>query len=299
MSHVKGLGLPYMGSKRKLASRIIDKIIEDNPKVKHFYDLFGGGGSMSFEALQRSEFKTVTYNEFNTGVVELLKKIKNDGIDKDFYTWIDRETFHKYKTKECWKGGLIKVCWSFGNDQTSYLFSEQNELLKKPLHNIVVNDKGYKKFKKITGLKIPKSLFDPNKTINQRRLEIMKFVKAERGRTDLQQLERLQQLEQLQQLERLQQLELSNESFENVLIVTKKKKTIIYLDPPYKGTRKYEKDINHDKLKEFIHKSKYKIYVSGYNNDYDLKEIASFDHRSLMSAQKSPKAVVERLFTNE
>ena len=37
------LGIPYMGSKRKLAHKIINKILLDNPNTKYFYDLFGGG----------------------------------------------------------------------------------------------------------------------------------------------------------------------------------------------------------------------------------------------------------------
>lgn len=34
-------GMPYKGSKNKIAEWIIDQL----PKAKHFYDLFGGGGA--------------------------------------------------------------------------------------------------------------------------------------------------------------------------------------------------------------------------------------------------------------
>ena len=57
------IGIPYLGSKRKLATPIIDYILANNPKTKHFYDLFGGGGAMSFEALKRKKIKQVHYNE--------------------------------------------------------------------------------------------------------------------------------------------------------------------------------------------------------------------------------------------
>lgn len=36
-------GIPYMGSKRKLAHRIVDVIFNRHNSEK-FYDLFGGGG---------------------------------------------------------------------------------------------------------------------------------------------------------------------------------------------------------------------------------------------------------------
>ena len=36
---ITGLGLPYMGSKRKLAPKILTYILKNNPKAKYFYDL--------------------------------------------------------------------------------------------------------------------------------------------------------------------------------------------------------------------------------------------------------------------
>jgi len=91
------IGIPYMGSKRKLAKPILDHILTHNPKTRYFFDLFGGGGAVSFEALKRPQLQSVHYNELNTGVVELLKKIRNDGVTDEFYQWIDRDTFRKQK----------------------------------------------------------------------------------------------------------------------------------------------------------------------------------------------------------
>ena len=103
------LGIPYMGSKRKIAKPLIDYMLNSNPNAKYFYDLFGGGGAMSFEALQRKRFKKVFYNEFNEAIVNLLIKIKTDGVTSEFYEWIDRKTFNKYKDGNCWKSGLVKT----------------------------------------------------------------------------------------------------------------------------------------------------------------------------------------------
>lgn len=41
------LGIPYMGSKRKLASKIVDFIIDLNKGVEYVYDVFGGGGPLA------------------------------------------------------------------------------------------------------------------------------------------------------------------------------------------------------------------------------------------------------------
>ena len=81
--------------------------------------------TISFEALQRTKIKHVTYNELNTGIVSLLKDIQKNGVTEKYYQWIDRETFLKHKNDDDWFGGLCKCVWSFGNKQHDYLFSKE------------------------------------------------------------------------------------------------------------------------------------------------------------------------------
>ena len=127
MKIIHKLGLPYMGSKRKLAKPIIDYILKHNPDTKYFYDVFGGSGAMSFEAIQRRQTKEVFYNDFNTGVVELLKKLQKEGVTPDMYKWVDRDTFNKHKDDDTWYGGYLSTVWSFGNNKDKgYLFSKDN-----------------------------------------------------------------------------------------------------------------------------------------------------------------------------
>jgi site-specific DNA-adenine methylase len=289
-----------MGSKRKLAEPIIDYILENNPNCKYFYDLFGGGGAMSFKALQRPQIEKVYYNELNTGVCELLKKIQNEGVkDENFFKWVDRETFHKHKNDKDWYGGFIATCWSFGNNKDKgYMFSKENEKLKKPLHiAIIEKDAKYlKDFYDITGIELnPDCLnFD---TVQERRLNLMRDVKSKcNQRIDLQRLEQLEQLQQLQRLERLERLEISNLSYEDVIINTPENETVIYLDPPYKGTEKYQHCIDYDKFYEYVNKSKYKIYISSYNAPFNL--VNSFEHRTKLSATANNK-VIENLYCNK
>jgi site-specific DNA-adenine methylase len=119
-----------MGSKRKIAKPIIDYIIQNNPNAKYFYDLFGGGGAITIEAIKRKQFKKIYYNELNTGVVELLKHIINKGITPEFYDWVDRDSFNTNKNNNDYWGGFLKTCWSFGNNQKDYLYSKDIEELK-------------------------------------------------------------------------------------------------------------------------------------------------------------------------
>lgn len=317
---IEALGLPYMGSKRKLAPRIMYYIISHNPKCKYLYDLFGGGGAISFYALQTPNIKQVYYNELNTGVVELLRKIQKDGVTDEFYQWVDRDTFNKHKNDNNWFGGLCKIVWSFGNNQKWYLFGKDIEEFKRLLHEFIVNNNldCLEKFNKHFNLNLDVSSIS-QKTTNERRLELQRIMSKQvkdksalKGfcineessiRNISQQLERLEYAEQLirlQRLQRLQQLEqfeISNLSYEQVEIITPVNETIIYLDPPYKNTEKYQKDIDHDELKQYIHNSPYKIYLNSYENIYDMNEVMAMSHRTTLSATANNK-VTEKLFCN-
>ncbi|MCD6432418.1 MAG: DNA adenine methylase [Sulfurimonas sp.] len=297
MKRLHKLGMPYMGSKRKLAKPLIDFMLKENPNAKYFYDVFGGGGAMSFEAMQRPQIKQTFYNEFNTGVVELLRDIKENGITEKYFKWIDRETFNENKTKDTWLGGFCKVVYSFGNNQKDYLFGKEIEENKRLLHEVVVNkcEESLRVFndKMKTNIEMQDqlSLFDDENTI-ARRLRIVGYIKKNKDRFDLQQLERLERLERL---DRLQQLEISNKSYELVEVKTPIDETIIYLDPPYENTATYEKSICHKELYEFIENSEYKIYMSSY--DSHLPCVLELKHSSSLSATANVE-VVEKLFTN-
>ena len=286
------LGIPYMGSKRKLAKPIVDYILQNNPNTKYVYDLFGGGGAISFQFLKKKQIKKVVYNEFNTGVCELLRDIQKNGVTEKYYKWVDRETFDKHKNDDDWFGGLVKCVWSFGNNQRDYLFSPKNEKLKKSLHNIIV-DKCKASIKEVHDnyhITIDERLLDVD-NISKRRLNVMAVVKKSiKGRCEL------QRLEQLEQLEQLQRLEIHNQSYEQVLIETPINETIIYLDPPYYKTAKYQKAIDYEALFEYIRNSPYKIYISSYQMPFE--ECAQFEHMCSIAATKSQK-VTERLFCNQ
>jgi len=189
----KQYGIPYMGSKRQLSHEIVSYIMAKNPNCKHFYDLFGGGGAISFQALQHKNVQNVYYNEIDTAIVELIKKIKTDGVTAEFYKWVDRETFHELKNGSDWYAGVVKTCWSFGNNaDKGYLFGEDIEKPKRLMHEVVVNrcERSLAKLNGM-GIPIPDTVFN-GATIEKRRLALKKHILE---RVDLEQLERLQRLE--------------------------------------------------------------------------------------------------------
>ena len=302
-----GLGIPYMGSKRQLAPKIVNKIMQDNPNTKFLYDLFGGGASVSLLAVQYPKLKNVFYNELNTGIVLLLKDIRVNGITDKYYEWIDRDTFMNNVKKDTLLGGICKCIWSFGNNQRGYLFGKDIENDKYLLHKIVVNQcedslkEFNNKFNVNINLDYEKCLFEYEESINDRRSRIRKQIRVKMPqRVDLEQLqhlERLEHLKRLQQLPKLKQLKITNLSYEQVEITTPINETIIYLDPPYKNTAGYNKTIDFNKLQEYIDSSPHKIYLSGYENTYKMIEVASYKHRSTLSSTHNNE-VVEKLYCN-
>ena len=74
----------------------------------------------------------------------------------------------------------------------------------------------------------------------------------------------------------LEKLRISNMSYEDVTITPPQDETIIYLDPPYEGTKKYEHDICHQDLLAWIRRQKCVVYVSSYKFD-GLRAVYSKD----------------------
>ena len=293
------LGIPYMGSKRAIAPEIVNFIKKENPKVKYFYDLFGGGGAISFYALNLFEY--VIYNDYNKGVVSLLDKILTDGITDDFYHWVDMEEFNKLKTGTDWKSGWIKTCWSFGNNQKNYMYGKKFESNKKLLHDLIVGDLK-EKLEKELNVKLRQA--PQNLSVQKRRLWYKKqlakcgfeHLRQLEHLQRLQHLERVQQLEQLQHLERRENLTIKNLSYQDVTINTPPDETVIYLDPPYKNTAKYEFGICHIEFEKFVQELKtqgYIVYVSGYHGEYPV--VLELNKRQLLATTKT-KIVIEKLF---
>lgn len=296
------IGLPYMGSKRKIAKDIVDVILAENPNTKYVYDIFGGGGAISFEFAKRGI--KVYYNDLDTSIVELLKRVTTEGVTKEFYNWVDREEFVKAKDSKNWRLGLLKTCWSFGNNyEKGYLYGKKIENSKRLLHNIIVDKckDSINEFELITNIEIPLDVLDFD-NIQDRRLSLMKFIKSKLGRIDLQYLEninRVEHIERINNVEKLQNyssIEFLNKNYLDIVFETPLNETIIYCDPPYLNTEKYGESICHNTFQNWVINNKYKTYISSY--EFPLKIVWGKEHKSTLSATNNSKVVLEKLFCN-
>ena len=128
--------IPYMGSKQQIAADLLGVMLHKKPKARYFYDLFGGGGAMSLCALDNG--LKVHYNEIKTDLRELLEHALTKGLGEEFYQWISREDFKKYKEQKGYFGEFVRCVWSFGNSGGAYMFGKEIEHWKKHGHYVIM-----------------------------------------------------------------------------------------------------------------------------------------------------------------
>lgn len=280
-------GIPYQGSKTKLVERIAKWF----PNADHFYDLFGGGFSVSHYMLKmRSHsFKHFHYNELRPGMCELIRDAIDGKYNYDKFKpeWISRERFMIEKDQNPY----IKIIWSFGNNGRGYLFGKEIENQKRSMHQAIVFDE----FDSFMHNEIGLERWPNHLTVDGKRLLIRRIVKK-RKYLRLQQLEQLERLQQLQQLEQLEQLQMTNLSYEKVNI---EKNSVIYCDIPYKGTADYGNTFSHTKFFDWADSQENPVFISEYKiDDNRLFLLKEFSHRTTFSNGLNSK-VIERLYGNK
>lgn len=300
-------GIPYMGSKDSIAKELI-KIF---PNADNFYDLFGGGFSITHAILRHRsrDYKEFHFNEIRPGVCDLIKDAIAGKYNYDVFKpkFITKEEFHQKKESDIY----IKIVWSFGNNGKTYLFGDGIIKYKQSLHNAIV----FNKFDDLAAKTLGMDRFKDGYSINARRLLLRNRIEFFRRTKipdfllcylspeqlqQLQQLERLEQLQQLQQLEQLEQLErlhFYNQSYEQVPI---KDNSIIYCDIPYQNTTEYDenKTFDHSQFLNWAADNKAPIFISEYYiSDKRFTEVFNIKKRSILSPD-GRELKTERVYTN-
>ena len=128
VNKLSNYGLPYMGSK----SMIAEWVVEQLPRAAHFYDLFVGGGAVTHAAMAAGRYTDYYINDI-TESVQLFAAAVRGGY-RDEKRWISREDFSALKDTDPY----VRLCWSFGNDQKSYMYSKVIEPWKRAYWEAVV-----------------------------------------------------------------------------------------------------------------------------------------------------------------
>ncbi len=296
---MSNFGLPYMGSKDKIAKSIALNF----PAAENFYDLFGGGFSMTHYMAEQKKhrYKYFHYNEIKSDIVELVKKAINGDYNYDKFKpeWISREEFFARLDDP-----YVRICWSFGNNQKYYMFGDI-EPYKKSMHMAVVFEEfdeiaeqtlGFKKWPAIAKTIKQRRFYLRQKIEHYRKTKIPKHLHKFLNEKRLQQLERLQQLQQLERLENNDTISFYSKDYREIPI---RENSIIYCDIPYKGTADYIGAFNHKDFYDWAMTRNFPVYVSEYNiDDPRFKLVYEVDKRSMLSAEKSNKQMSEKLYWN-
>lgn len=302
-------GLPYMGSKNKLA----EKIIRHLPEADTLVDVFFGGGAVTHCAMVHNKFKNYIANDIRT-TSQFFKECI-EGKHSNDLRWISSDDFAK-SSRDDW---FVRLIWSFSNNCNNYLYSKKIEAYKKAFHYVICFDD----FSFLEELycdfvcsKVKEHLEGiPVESWNDRRLAAMRAVKklialcpneltrnsfscsTDTGSNIQQHFERVYHIETLirsvglQNLERLNRASNLNVGERNLccynldyhlLTDIIPDNSAVYLDPPYKGTFDYSENTSGSCMlntgcfntEEFLNWAyeigrKYPTFISEYNIEDD------------------------------
>ena len=118
-------GLPYKGSKNRIAKKILDVL----PAAPVLYDVFCGGCAITHAAMLSGKYSRVVANDINGMIPHAFETALKGGFRNED-RWISRDDFQKlYKTDP-----YAAICFSFGNNLHEYCYARDLEPYKRALH---------------------------------------------------------------------------------------------------------------------------------------------------------------------
>lgn len=312
-------GLPYKGSKNRIAKRLVEAL----PAAPVLYDVFCGGCAVTHAAMLSGKYQRFVVNDLRGWLPDAFREAINGGYAHED-RWISREDFERLKSTDAYAA----MCFSFGNDCRAYMYARDLEPYKRALHCAIF----WRDFAPWAAL-CPETAdalaagLAPIEDRKQRRIQAGKFIvgslkaqlAAEMLTPDIldkpiyrqikpkdtpHSLERLQSLQSLESLERLQSLQ-SLECLPGALTARSSdyrelcfdEPGIIYCDPPYKTTEeRYGQEFDAEAFYGWCEAQKLPVYIS----EYQMPEerfvcVAEWDKVTTMAA-KTANHVTERLW---
>lgn len=138
----KTIGLPYIGSKKKIAKKLVEIIKQNFGTDKTVYDLFGGGGAITLECNLHG--LDVVYNDVDPIPGLMIQKILSE--DREYLKTLicSREEFFQIRNKEdkTIDDHLKLLINSFGNNSKNYLYSKEDSEFKYNLAKEIIENHG-------------------------------------------------------------------------------------------------------------------------------------------------------------
>ena len=326
---VENYGLPYAGSKSRIAHWVIDNL----PCERVLIDAFAGGCAITHRALLSQKWQTVIANDINGKYPQLFLDAVR-GKYRNERRWISRDDFERLKLQDA----FIACCWSFANNLRHYMYSQAIEPYKRALHYAIVLDDfapmqelmpevaqavceaihwiRNTHDRRVTAQKVIvktlKRLTDDNfahpviqnnplyQTIRHTSKNTPSLNSLE-SLQSLQSLERLERLQSLERLEILERLQVTSLSYDEIDIPDG---AVVYCDPPYHAC---DKRLYESTAKAFDHCAFYDwcvsvsktnpIFISAYSIEDDRFEVVAEKQKMTSMSPKTAFNVTERLYT--
>lgn len=283
------LGLPYQGSKRRIA----EKIVNIFPAAPALVDAFAGGCAVTHAALLSGKFDKIIANDVSDAPSLFYYCIKYGVPEKP--RWVSRDEFYALKDRD----PLVRYCYSFMNGGRSYLYGRDIEPLKRAVHRAVIDG---------DLSELPDSLrqaaefsLDGIGGITQR---YAAFLRTVRGACAS--IANSVKLAHLSQHNRAAEIRCN--SLNSVALLVHRKDyrdlyipdgAVVYCDPPYASTTGYGSSFDHQAFYAWcraIGKS-HPLFVSEYWMPSDFRCITEFVVQALAGARTNAQTRVEKIFT--
>lgn len=259
-------GIPYMGSKNKLAERIVALL----PKATHLYDVFCGGCAIAHCAALSGKYEHIHINDISDMPQLFVDAVA--GKYRDERRWISHEDFFALKDSDPY----VRACWSFGNNGRNYLYSREIEPYKRAVHLMLTADSVRERriaYKEVVRQLVP--------LIKDKSAKILGYV---------------QRLQSLESLERLFTMSIGD--YRDLTIA---EGSVIYADPPYSTSTKKGEDygmrFDHEAFYDWCEAQTQPLFISEYAMPEDrFVCIAQWDVLCSESSTNNNTKRVEKLW---
>ena len=265
--HLARYGIPYRGSKSRIAGWVVDNL----PPSETFIDLFAGGCAVTHAALLSEKWGSYIVNDVTDAPRLFIDAASGKYAGETRIP--TRDEFFAQKDNDPY----VRYLFSFSNNGRDYLFSRDLEDVKVTASRMLVEpdlETRYRLYSKFI------RLLDDKLTRRQLvELESCHLMLA---------LKRLQSLQSLQSLQLdYREVEIPSDS-------------TVYCDPPYRGTNcGCYGGFDFDAFDEWLERCGHMVVVSEYTAPRGCIEVARREKQCSASANGKNQRVTERLFVHE
>lgn len=295
-------GLPYMGSK----SRIADKILDLIPPGEVFVDLFAGGCAVTHAAILRKQYRRYIVNDI-TDYPDLFLRACRGEIKMEQARWISREEFHEQKETD----PLIRHLWSFSNRGYTYCYCRAIEpYMRAAFALLTAQDFTARRlafsatiralFRYLREESGGSLALAQKQDKNGKTVEAFSY-EADGGKQNIERLLRVSVLERITRAASLAGLTAPEVFRLDYRAVSIPPGAIIYADPPYAGCEEYEgaKGFNSAAFFDWARACPHPVFFSEYAAPQDFALIASFEVQKTLCDCRKEVYSTERLYANQ